>query len=146
MVQFSRYGKGGLWTGNICNPFLVVAKRWGDRVHALVYSGPVFERINGSKLDICQLNTNLHYMIPGARNFAGVEVNQEFYSGTVQTVFRPQMRLVISDRLMLGIVSGIPASRPNERFSSFLRLIYEPGHAAKHTSTSQIHQSNPAVP
>jgi hypothetical protein len=146
MVQFSRYGKGSLWAGSVYNPFFVVAKRWRDRFHTLVYTGPVFERVNGSKLDIYQLNTSLHYMIPGTRNFAGVEVNQEFYSGRVQTVFRPQMRLVISDRLMLGIVSGIPVSRRNERFSSFLRLIYEPGHASKHTTAHKLHQSNPAVP
>jgi hypothetical protein len=146
MAQFSRYGKGKLWKGNAYNPFFVVAKRWGDRFHTLVYTGPVFERTNSVSLDIYQLNTNLHYMIPGTKNFAGVEINQAFYSGMVQTVFRPQMRLVISDRLMLGIVSGIPVSRRNERFSSFLRLIYEPGHAVKHAVAPKIHQSNNAVP
>jgi hypothetical protein len=32
----------------------------------------------------------------------------------------------------VGIVTGIPVNRENERFSSFLRLIYEPSHNKKH--------------
>lgn len=39
---------------------------------------------------------------------------------------RPQMRLVVNENIMLGIVIGIPISKENERFSTFLRLIYEP--------------------
>jgi hypothetical protein len=39
---------------------------------------------------------------------------------------RPQMRVGIADNLLIGIVAGIPVSRENERFSTFLRLIYEP--------------------
>jgi hypothetical protein len=40
----------------------------------------------------------------------------------------PQMRVDISDNLLIGIVTGIPISKENERFSTFLRLIYEPKH------------------
>mgnify|MGYP003114794517 FL=1 len=39
---------------------------------------------------------------------------------------RPQMRVDLSDNLLVGIVTGIPIDKNNERFSSFLRLIYEP--------------------
>ena len=39
---------------------------------------------------------------------------------------RPQMRVEVTDQLLIGIVTGIPISKENERFSSFLRLIYEP--------------------
>jgi hypothetical protein len=38
------------------------------------------------------------------------------------------MRVVITDNLLVGIVTGIPINRENQRFSSFLRLIYEPSH------------------
>ncbi|HRD79361.1 MAG TPA: hypothetical protein PLL53_01280 [Saprospiraceae bacterium] len=41
---------------------------------------------------------------------------------------RPQMRLSLADNLMVGIVSGILIARENQRFSSFVRIIYEPGH------------------
>jgi hypothetical protein len=38
------------------------------------------------------------------------------------------MRVGIADNLLIGIVTGIPIKRENERLSTFLRLIYEPGH------------------
>ncbi len=38
------------------------------------------------------------------------------------------MRVGIADNLLVGIVTGVPISRESERFSTFLRLIYEPGH------------------
>lgn len=41
---------------------------------------------------------------------------------------RPQMRLGIADNLLIGIITGIPISRENERFSFFLRIIYELSH------------------
>jgi hypothetical protein len=43
-------------------------------------------------------------------------------------VIRPQMRLGVADNLLVGIVAGIPVARENQRFSTFVRLIYEPGH------------------
>ena len=45
---------------------------------------------------------------------------------------RPQMRVGIADNLMIGIVTGIPVKRENERISSFLRLIWEPKHGIHH--------------
>jgi hypothetical protein len=44
------------------------------------------------------------------------------------------MRLAISEKLMIGIVAGIPLSTEASRLSAFTRLIYEPemlGHAHK---------------
>jgi hypothetical protein len=68
-------------------------------------------------------------MIPGTRNFIGVEFNKEFNrSGDFDMTIRPQMRVGITDNLMIGIVTGIPVKRENERFSTFFRLIYEPAH------------------
>lgn len=43
-------------------------------------------------------------------------------------VVRPQMRLVINEGLLVGIVPGIPVNIEGERLSAFMRLIYEPGH------------------
>lgn len=67
-------------------------------------------------------------MNTGTRNFIGIELNKEFRSNDFDMVIRPQMRVGISDNLMIGIVTGIPIDRENQRFSTFLRLIYEPGH------------------
>ncbi len=67
-------------------------------------------------------------MISGTRNFIGVELNKVLYKNDFDLTIRPQMRVGISDNLIIGIVTGIPISRENERFSSFIRLIYEPPH------------------
>jgi len=127
MVEFNEFGNGSIWAGNIYNPFFVIAKRWGANFHTLLYTGPSLERFENGKNDSWQINANLHYMIPGSHSFIGLETNMDVWKNKFVTVFRPQMRLVISDALMVGIVIGIPANFENERLSSFVRLIYEPG-------------------
>ncbi|MGA1307964.1 MAG: HAEPLYID family protein [Candidatus Kapaibacteriota bacterium] len=113
------------------NPFFVAAKRWGNTFHTLLYTGPVikkpFDHNIESKLNY-QINTSLHYMISGTRNFIGLETNSSIENSLFDVVFRPQMRLQVTDNLMVGIVCGIPINRSNERISTFLRLIYEPDH------------------
>ncbi len=116
--------------GNIFNPFFVAAKRWGNNFHTLIYTGPKFQlhfdgRHWSRRYD---LNTNVHYMIPGTRNFVGLEFNKEFREQDFDMVIRPQLRVAISESLLIGILAGIPVDRENQRFSTFARLIWEPGH------------------
>ncbi|HMP29059.1 MAG TPA: HAEPLYID family protein [Saprospiraceae bacterium] len=130
MTAFEFYKSERIFNGNVFNPFVVGAKRWGNNFHSLIYSGPFITKHFGqNKLDFhWQVNTNFHYMISGTRNFIGVELNKEFYKDDFDMVIRPQMRLGINEHLMIGIVTGIPIRRENQRFSSFFRIIYEPGH------------------
>ena len=131
MIEFSNYGKADPFHGNLYSPFFVGAKRWGDNYHTLVYAGPMIEHqfSNGVVHVNWQINSNFHYMIPGTRNFLGVEFNKTIdHLGDFDMTIRPQMRVAVTDNLLIGIVTGIPVSRENERFSSFLRLIYEPPH------------------
>jgi len=95
-----------------------------------VYTGPmiVHEYESGEVHTSYDVNTSFHYMIPGTRNFIGVEFNKTWESSDFDMTMRPQMRLGIADNLMIGIIAGVPISRENERFSSFLRLIWEPKH------------------
>jgi len=115
---------------NVYNPFFVVAKRWGNNFHSLIYTGPMIEQNFRTKKfhTTYDINTSFHYMITGTRNFIGVEFNKTLDNGDFDMTIRPQMRLGITDNLLIGIVAGIPVSRENERFSSFLRLIWEPKH------------------
>jgi hypothetical protein len=119
-----------LFQGNVYNPFFVAAKRWGNNFHTLIYTGPMIEKhFNQEGVNFSyELNTNFHYMISGTRNFIGIEINKQIYANDFDMVLRPQMRLDISENLMIGIVAGIPLYRENERLSSFIRLIYEPSH------------------
>ncbi|RDI58260.1 HAEPLYID family protein [Flavobacterium glaciei] len=130
LTPFSNYRNGKLFTGNIYSPFFVAAKRWGSNFHTLLYTGPVFQQhLHLNTMDtFWQINSNFHYMIPGTRNFIGVEFNKEVKTNDFDMTIRPQMRVEITKQLLIGIVTGIPISRENERFSSFLRLIYEPKH------------------
>lgn len=128
--DFKNYKNDKFITGNVYNPFFVGAKRWGNNFHTLVYTGPmIFHHFNDNQTHTSwQVNTNLHYMIPGTRNFIGVEFNKEFYNSDFDMTIRPQMRVEVTKKMMVGIVTGVPVGRENQRFSSFLRLIYEPGH------------------
>ena len=130
LSEFRGWKRGRVYKGNLYNPFLVMAKRWGNNFHTMVYTGPTVEQrfSDGRRTTAFQMNTSLHYMIPGTRNFIGVEVNKNSTRTDFDMTIRPQMRLTIRDNLMVGIVSGIPIRRESERFSSFLRLIYEPPH------------------
>jgi hypothetical protein len=122
---------GGLaLKGNCYNPFLIIARRWGNNLHTLIYTGSRLSReFEGKHRAVkTDLNTNLHYMIPGTRNFIGLEVNKTLENGRMSTTLRPQMRVGITDGVLIGIVAGIPFNKPTERLSSFVRLIWEPGH------------------
>src|SRR5690606_39014273 len=67
-----------LFRGNTFNPFFVVARRFGNNWHTLVYTGPTFnwERDTRHLNTKYEVNTNLHYMITGTRNFVGLEFNK----------------------------------------------------------------------
>ena len=118
---------------NVYNPFFVVAKRWGNNFHTLLYTGPKIEQsfVTNKIQTVYNINSSFHYMITGTRNFIGIEFNKLIQHGDFELIMRPQMRVGIADNLLIGIVTGIPTSRQNERLSTFLRLIWEPGHLFK---------------
>lgn len=146
LPEFKAYSNSTFIQGHIFNPFWITAKRWGNNLHTLLYTGPVIERsaINAQLHNHWQINANLHYLIPGTRNFVGMEINKEWHSGKVKTTLRPQMRVGLADNLLVGIVTGVPLNRETERFSTFLRLIYEPGHSY-HRSHTRAKQHVPAI-
>jgi hypothetical protein len=113
--------------GNVFNPFVVVAKRWGEYFHSLLYAGPRINYHFASQHATSEMHANLsfHYMITGTRNFVGLETNARFGEYR-QVVFRPQMRVGLAENVLVGIGVGIPVDRGQERLSMFLRLIWEP--------------------
>lgn len=117
--------------GLVFNPFLIAAKAWGEGFHSLVYTGPTYlhDLMHDQHVWSYEVNSSVHYMLPGSRNFIGVEANKTWDARGFDMTLRPQMRLSLADNLLVGIVGGIPISRENQRLSSFIRLIYEPGHS-----------------
>lgn len=129
LSDFNSFGNP-LVKGNIYNPFLVIAKQLTSNLHSLIYTGPMINQTfkTNEFHTSYDINTSFHYMIGGTRNFVGVEFNKTFYNDDFDMTIRPQMRLKITNQTMLGIVTGIPIARENERFSTFMRLIWEPAH------------------
>lgn len=118
-----------VFKGNLHNPFFIAAKRWKNNWHSLLYTGFKFfqDFKKGFKDWEYEANVSFHYMISGTRHFIGVELNKIVDDkGAFDMVVRPQMRVAISQDLMIGIVVGIPINQERERLSTFLRLIYEP--------------------
>ena len=129
LPAFNRYKTERLLKGHVYNPFFIAAKRWGSRFHSLVYAGPYMVHHHRQPLHTSwQINTSFHYMIPGTRNFIGIEYNKEITRNDFDMTIRPQLRVSVADNLLIGIVTGIPIRRETERYSTFLRLIYEPKH------------------
>ncbi len=111
------------------NPFLVGARQLSANWHSLLLAGPrLSQSFHGERRPPAfDLNASVHYMLE-SRNFVGVEVNKTWQSGDADLTLRPQMRLAINDRFLVGILTGIPVQRDRERLSTFVRLIYEPRH------------------
>ena len=121
-------GPSPFFEGNLFNPFFVGAKRLGQNWHTLIYTGPQFEYFFEDKEweNEYELHLNFHYMVPGTNNFTGIEINHYFHDGQAEVTLRPQIRVDISDNLLLGMVTGVPLTDSDERLSFFFRLIWEP--------------------
>lgn len=131
LADFNRFNTNEGITGHVFNPFLVAAKRWRQNFHTLVYTGPQFRWAYGQQMETTyDINTSVHYMLDGTRNFLGLELNNHIYANDFQMVLRPQMRVALADNLMIGIVTGIPLGPSQDGISAFGRLIFEPGHRA----------------
>lgn len=116
-----------IWKGHSLYPFIVVAKRWGRQWHTLLFSGPEQEYTNGTLTPetTYHVNTSIHYQLPGG-HFAGLEINQVYEPYRTSTVLHPQMKLVFSEYLSVGLVTRIPIG-PGENGAGMLaRLIYTP--------------------
>ncbi|RXG27198.1 HAEPLYID family protein [Leeuwenhoekiella marinoflava] len=109
LTAFNSFGKEPLFEGNVYNPFFIAAKRLGSNFHTLLYTGPAISHhfSNGTLKTSWQVNSNIHYMISGTRNFLGIEFNKEFNQGDFDMTIRPQLRLDVADKLLIGIVTGI---------------------------------------
>lgn len=127
-TEFKNYGKTNFLTGTVYNPFFVAAKRWGNSFHTLSYISPLLEHDfarNAIHLNL-QVNTSFHYVIPQTKHFIGVELNKEINEGKFELTVRPQVKMKLTSKLAVGVVTGIPVNKHNESYSSFVRIIYEP--------------------
>ena len=131
---FDEIGGGTpLFIANVYNPFIAIAKIWGERFHSMIYTGPAIKQefdIHKSRTQY-RLNTILSYRFGRGSNesFAGMECNQSFGKDSkAQWVLRPQVQLDLSYRWKIGIVAGVPIETSNHmKGGGFVRLMYSPG-------------------
>jgi hypothetical protein len=114
-------------TGSMHNPFFIVAKKWGSQFHTLVNAGPAFEHDNadGHLNAVLLVNTDIHYVLPGTKNFVGIEFNKEMERSHFKMMFRPQVKMALTSTSSVGIALGIPAGRNERDLDVLVRWIYE---------------------
>jgi hypothetical protein len=112
--------------GHGFNPFVVAAKRFGQRFHTLLYMGPRWENTihEGTELTY-QVNTSIHYMLP-SKHFVGIEINEEYSKHHATIIARPQVKIVMSSNFALGFATGIPVHAADHGLNFLMRMIYEP--------------------
>lgn len=110
--------------GNLYNPFFVVAHRWSNNWHTLLYAGPRHTAAPES-YTTWENNLSFHYILSGTRHFIGLEMNQEIANRRSTITFRPQIRLQLSHNLLIGLVAGLPDNMRRNGMCTFVRLIYE---------------------
>jgi len=110
--------------GSLYNPFFVIAHRWNNNWHTLLYAGPRHTAASITQTT-WENNLSFHYMLSGTRHFVGLELNQEISDRRTSLTFRPQIRLQLSHNVLIGLVVGLPDNMRRNGMSSFVRLIYE---------------------
>lgn len=127
-ADLKRISDSPLFTGNLFNPFAVVAKRWTRNLHTLLYAGSRthWNFDTGVMSTALESNLSVHHMITGTRNFIGIETNALMIKGRWSAVVRPQMRVGLSEHMLVGLGVSLPVEREAERLGMFVRLIWEP--------------------
>lgn len=114
--------------GSLHNPFVIIAKKWGSQFHSLIYAGPSFERdaeLKNQK-SAWLINANVHYTLPGTRNFVGIETNERIEHHHLEMIIRPQVKMALTSTTSLGLALGIPAGIHETHLDFLLRWVYEP--------------------
>jgi len=130
-TPFEDFGKP-LFEANIYNPFIAIAKIWGERFHTMIYTGTATKQHfeHNSFETSFRFNTIVSYRFGKGEkeNFIGIESNQTWAVGqTGLMTLRPQAQIELTERWKIGIVAGIPIATNNHlNGSGFLRIIYTP--------------------
>jgi hypothetical protein len=126
-TEFKFYGKESLLTGTVFNPFFIVAKKWNNNFNTLIYtSALVAPNFSTNKINLnWQINTSLLYTLPRTHHFVGVELNKELTQGAFEMTVRPQLKFKCNEKLAIGLVCGIAIQKAEEKYSAFMRIIYE---------------------
>ena len=126
-TDFDSYSSSRFIQELVYSPFFIAAKRWGAQFHTIIFTGPEFKhKINTDYTNVdWQFHTSFFYEIPSSSHFLGIEFNKRLVDSEFEMTMRPQAKLQINEALALGIVTGFPLTKSDEKFSTFFRVIYE---------------------
>jgi len=121
-----------LFEANIYNPFIAIAKIFGERFHTMIYTGTATKQHfeNNTTETSIRFNTILSYRFGKGNkdSFFALESNQTWANGqNGQMILRPQAQIQLNEQWKIGLVAGIPIATQNDLNSSgFMRIIYSP--------------------
>lgn len=120
------YSENMLAKGNLYSPFFIAAKKWGNNIHTMVITGPLYEQKFSSAQNSMgyQFHASVFYGFLKS-NFIGLELNYLYLNNISSTIIHPQVKFKISSSIAIGIVTAIPVNGTYEP-SAFARFIYEP--------------------
>lgn len=120
------YNENKLAKGNLYSPLFIAAKKWGDNIHTMVITGPLYEqRFSSSKNSLgYQLHASIFHTFLKS-NFVGFEINHVYLNESYSTIIHPQIKFKISSGVAIGLVTAIPVGSEYQP-SVFFRFIYEP--------------------
>ena len=130
-TPFKNFGDP-LFEANIYNPFIAIAKIFGERFHTMIYTGTATKQHfeNNTTETSIRFNTILSYRFGKANkdSFFAIESNQNWAnSQNGQMILRPQAQIQLNEQWKIGLVAAIPIATANDlNGSGFMRLIYSP--------------------
>lgn len=130
-TPFAHFGNP-LFEGNVYNPFVSVAKIWGNRFHTMIYTGTATKQSfeHHASSTAIRFNTIVTYRFGKneSDSFIGVECNQTWANDTNgQMVLRPQAQIQLTGKWKIGLVASLPVATSNHlNGSGFMRIIYSP--------------------
>lgn len=91
----------------------VAAKRWGRRIHTMLYTGPEWEVMPGaSRKPVLHSDISIHWQV-AKRQYVGVEYVYKSGKETVPEIY-PQLKMGLTRHTDLCLAAAIPAKRTHE--------------------------------
>ena len=92
---------------------LVAARRWGRRIHTMLYTGPEWELMSGTVLKpILHTDLSIHWQLT-KHQFIGVEYVYKSGKEEVPEIY-PQVKMALTRHTALCLAAAIPAKRTQE--------------------------------
>lgn len=91
----------------------VAAKRWGRRIHTMLYTGPEWTIMSGTSYKpLLHSDISVHWQLT-RRQFIGVEYVYRSGKGTIPEIY-PQLKMALTRHTDICLAAAIPAKRTHE--------------------------------